>query len=89
MPRGSYNQDNNNWHRLWETNITSRLQAVRAWLQRLSTSPSLSGTLSVPLFASDSLEAVSMSTNPMIQSPEDQFLYWRQDMERKQEEQAR
>ena len=30
-----------------------------------------------------------MSTNSMIQSPEDQFLHWRQDMERKQEEQAR
>ena len=30
-----------------------------------------------------------MSTNLMIQSPKDQFLHWRQDMERKQEEQAR
>ena len=30
-----------------------------------------------------------MSTNPMIQLSEDQFLNWCQDMERKQEEQAR
>ena len=30
-----------------------------------------------------------MSTNLVIQSVEDQFLHWRQDMERKQEEQAR
>ena len=30
-----------------------------------------------------------MSINPMIQSPEDQFLHWHQDMERKHEEQAR
>ena len=30
-----------------------------------------------------------MSTNPMIQSLEDQFLHYRQDMERKQEEQQR
>ena len=30
-----------------------------------------------------------MTSIPMNQSPEDQFLYWRQDMERKQEEQAR
>ena len=30
-----------------------------------------------------------MSTNPTIQSPEDQFLHWRQDIERKQDEQAR
>ena len=30
-----------------------------------------------------------MSNIPMSQSPEDQFLNWCQDMERKQEEQAR
>ena len=30
-----------------------------------------------------------MTSNPVIQSPEDQFLHWRQDMKRKQEEQAR
>ena len=30
-----------------------------------------------------------MLKNPMVQSPEDQYLNWRQDMERKQEEQAR
>ena len=30
-----------------------------------------------------------MSNNPMVQSPKDQFIHWRQDMERKQEEQAR
>ena len=30
-----------------------------------------------------------MTRNLMIQLPEDQFLHWRQDMEKKQEEQAR
>ena len=30
-----------------------------------------------------------MSTNQMIQSPENRFLHWRQDIERKQEKQAR
>ena len=30
-----------------------------------------------------------MSCNPMTQLPEDQFFHWRQDMERKQEEQVR
>ena len=30
-----------------------------------------------------------MSSNLVNQSPEDQFLHWRQDMERKQEEQTR
>ena len=30
-----------------------------------------------------------MSNNPINQTPEDQFLHWRQEIERKQEEQAR
>ena len=30
-----------------------------------------------------------MSNNPMNKTPEDQFLHWRQEMGRKQEEQAR
>ena len=86
---GSDDQGNNNWRRLWEPNKKSRLQAARAWLQQLSTSPSSPRTLSITPCASDSLEAVTMSTNPMIQSLEDQFLHWRRDMERKHEEQAR
>ena len=67
----------------------SRLQVMRSWHQQLSSSPASLGTLSFPPFTSDSLEEVAMSTNPMVQSPEGQFLHWRQDMERKQEEQAR
>ena len=89
MPRGSNDQGDNNWHHLWESNRKSRLQATRARLQQLSTSLSSPGTLSVPPFSSDSSKAIAMSINPMIQSPEDQFLYWHQDLERKQEEQAR
>ena len=75
MPKGSNDQDNNNWHRLWESNRKFRLQATRAWLQQLSTSPSSIGTLSVPPFTSDPFEAITMLINPMIQSPEDQFLH--------------
>ena len=30
MPRGSDDQGNNNWHRLWESNRKSHLQDVRA-----------------------------------------------------------
>ena len=82
MPKDSNDQGNNNWRRLWEPNKKSRLQAARVWLQRLSSSPSSLGTLSVPPFAYDPSEVVAMSTNLMIQSPEDQFLHWRQDMER-------
>ena len=42
-----------------------------------------------PHSRSDSSGAVVMSCNPMTQSSENQFFHWRQDMERKQEEQAR
>ena len=88
MPRGLDDQGNNNWHCLWEEKRKSRLKAARAWLQRLSSSLASLRTLSIPFFTPNSPEAVSMSTNPMIESLEDQFLHWRQDMERKQEEQA-
>ena len=37
----------------------------------------------------DSSDTIAMTSNSMIQSPEDQFLHWFQDMEKKQEEQAR
>ena len=89
MPRRLNDQGNNNWRRLCESNIKSHLQAARAWLQRLSTSPSSPRTLSVPPFAFDYIEAVIMSSNPVIQSLKEQFLYWCHDMEKKQEEQAK
>ena len=89
MPRRSNDQGNNNWYRMCESKEKSRLQAARAWLQQLSSSPSSPVALTIPPPASNSSEAVTMSNNPMIQSPEDQFLYWRQDMEKKHEEQAR
>ena len=74
---------------MWEPNRKSRLEAARAWLQRLSNNPSRLGTLSIPHSTSNSFEAVVMASNPMKQSPEDQFLHWCQDLERTQEEQAR
>ena len=43
----------------------------------------------VPLPTFDSSDIVAMSSNLVIQLPEDQFLHWHQDMEKKQEEQAR
>ena len=89
MLRGSDDQGPNNWRRLWESNKKSCLQAAKAWLQQLSSNPSSLGTLSIPPSTSDSPEAVTMSNNSMNQSLEDQFLHWRQDMEKKQDEQAR
>ena len=75
MLRGFDDQGNNNGRRLWESNKKSLLQAARAWLQRLSNSPSSPRTLSIPPFTSDSPEAVAMSTNPMVQSPKYQFFH--------------
>ena len=88
MPQRSDDPSNNNWRPLWESNKTSH-RLVRTWLQLLSSSPSLPVAPTVPFSTSDSSDTIVMSSNPMIQSPEDQFLHWHQDMEKKQEEQAR
>ena len=82
-------QSPNNWRRLWEENKKSRRRAVKAWLQQFSSSPPLPGILSTPPSTSDLFEVVAMSNNLMNQTPEDQFLHWRQEMERKHEEQVR
>ena len=87
--RGSDNQGPNNWRRLWETNKKSRQRTTKAWLQLFSSSSPLPKTLSTPPSASNLPEAVAMSNNPMHQTPEDQFLHWLKEMERKHEEQAR
>ena len=87
MPKGA--NGNNNLRRLWEPNRKSCLQAARAWLQRLSSSPSSPVDFSISNPTFDSSKAVAMLNNSMIQSLEDQFLHWRQDMEKKQEEQVR
>ena len=89
MHRGFDDQGNNNCHRLWELNIKSRLHAARVLLQWLSSSFSSLGALSIPHSTSDSSKAVIVTSIPMNQLLEDQFLHWCQDLERKQEEQAR
>ena len=87
--KGSDDQSPNNWSRMWEANKKSRQHAARAWLQRFSSCPPLPRTLSTPSSAFNLPKAIAMSNNPMHQTPKDQFLHWRQEMERKQEEQAR
>ena len=89
MPIKIDNQGNNNWRRMWEEDRKSRLQIASAWFRQLFSSPSSPGTLLISPSTSDSPEAVAMANIPMIQSPEDQFLHWRQEMEKKQEEQSR
>ena len=89
MPRRSDKLGTNNWRDLWESNKKSQRRRARAWLQRLSNSPSPLVAPTIPLSTSDSSNKVAMSSNPVIQSPEDQFLHSRRYMEKKQEEQAR
>ena len=89
MPRRTDKPSTDNWRRLWESNKKSHRQRARAWLQRLSNSPSPPIASTVPLPTSNSSDLVVMSSNSVIQSPEDQFLHWHQDMEKKQEEQVR
>ena len=72
----------NNWRCLWESNKKSHRRRTRAWLHRLSNSPSPPVASMVPLPTSDSSDTVAISNNQVIQSPEDQFLHWSQDMEK-------
>ena len=89
MPQRLGDLGNNNWHRIRELNKKSRLQVARSWLQWLSSSPSSLGALLIPYSTSTSPDVVAITSIPMNQSLEDQFLHWRQDVERKQEEQGR
>ena len=58
-------------------------------LAPISSSPSPLVALMVPLSAFESFDTIAMTSNLVIQFPEYQFLHWHQDMEKKQEEQAR
>ena len=86
---GSDDQGPNNWRRLWEANKNSRLRASRDRLQRFSSSPPLPRTLSTLPSTSNIPEIDAMSKSPMHKTPKDQSLHWRQEMERKPEEQVR
>ena len=74
---------------MWESNKKSHQRRARAWLQRISNSPSPPVAPTVPHSTSDLSDTVAMTSILIIQVPEDQFLHWRQDMEKKQDEQAR
>ena len=81
-------RDNRNWRRLWERpSKKSHRQRVR--FRRLSSDPSLPTESVVPTHSSSSQDLVVMARNPTNRSLKDQFLRWHQDMETKQEEQAR
>ena len=93
MPRRSGDFENprdNNWRHLWEQpSKKSYRRRARAWLRQLSSDPPHLEDSVVPAHSSDLSDPIAMVSNQENQSLEDQFLRWRQDMETKQEEQAK
>ena len=67
----------------------SQSRFARAWLHPLSSDRLSPEALVVPNQPTGSSNSIIMTNNPANPSLEDQFLRWRQDMEAKQEEQAR
>ena len=84
------NSGDYNWYRLWERPTKKAHRRVaRAWLLQLSSDLPSPKALVVPDQPIGPSDFVIMISNPTNQSLEDQFLRWRQDMEVKEEEQAR
>ena len=79
----------NNWRRLWERKKKPRRRLALAWLRRLSYSPTSHQAPSIPPQNFELLSSTPMADNPSNLPIEDQFLRWRQDMERKLDDQAR
>ena len=79
-----------NWCRLWETPSKKyQRRYARAWVHPLPSDLSLPESMVVPGHPTGLPEVITMSSNPTNQPIEDQFLCRRQEMEAKQEEQAR
>ena len=67
----------------------SQRRYARAWVHLLPSDLPLQEILVVPAHPTGPSESVTMSSNLANQPIEDPFLLWRQEMEAKQEEQAR
>ena len=79
-----------NWRRLSEMpRNKSQRRYARAWVHSIHSNLSLPKSLVVPGHPTEPSKVITMSSNPANQPIEDQFLRWRQEMEAKQEEQAR
>ena len=93
MPRRSTDSENSgdyNWHRLWEKpSKKSQRRYARAWVHPLLGDLPISEAFAVLEHPTGLSKLTIMSSNPANLSPEDQFLLWRQEMEARQEEQAR
>ena len=86
----SENSGDYNWRRLWETSSKkSQRRYARAWVHPLPGDFPISEALAILEHPTRPSEPIAMSNNPVNPPIEDQFLHWRQEMEAKQEEQAR
>ena len=86
----SKNSGDYNWRRLWEPpSMKSQRRYARAWVNPLLGDLPLHEVLVVSAHPPGPLDSVTMSSNPANQPIEDPFLRWSQEMEAKQEEQAR
>ena len=87
---GSEDSGDYNWRRLWETpSRKSQRRYARAWVHPLLSDLPLPEVLVVPVHPTRPSEFIAMSSNPANQPIGDHFIRWRQEMEAKQEEQAR
>ena len=84
------NSGDHNWRFLWETpSKKSQRWYARAWVHPLPSDLSISKALVIPKHPTGPSEFNAMTSNPTNLAPEDQSLLWRQEMEAKQEKQAR
>ena len=86
----SENSRDHNWRRMLEIpSKKSQRRYARAWVHPLPGDPPISEALVIPKHPIGPSEFTAMTSNPGNQAPEDQSLLSRQEMEAKQEEQAR
>ena len=93
MPRQSIdaqNSGNHNWRRLWEMpSKKSQRRYARAWVHPLLGDSPIYKALATPKHPVGPSGISIMTSNPMNLTPEDQFLLWHQELEARQEEQAK
>ena len=79
-----------NWRRLWETpSKKSQRRYARAWVHPLLGDPPICKALATPKHPTGPSEFSVMTSNPANLAPKDQLLLWRQELEARQEEQAK
>ena len=61
----------------------------RAWVHPLPSDPPICKALAIPKHPTGPSEFSTNTSNPMNLTPEDQFLLWRQELEARQEDQAK